>query len=177
MSCNTSQLNNPLTALGLTTGLVDAAVLSRVVPEALAPANAGAGGWSRLLDQYASIRRKDFVQRVQKQAVDGKKRIHSKPDTAEIDACRWWQEGERALLKPPLTVALGATAARSLTGKTVTISKVREAPLTLADGSECWVTVHPSFLLRIPEEDRRREERVRFVEDLVRIRERAAALA
>lgn len=77
MSCNTSQLNNPLTALGLTTGLVDAAVLSRVVPEALAPANAGAGGWSRLLDQYASIRRKDFVQRVQKQAVDGKKRIHS----------------------------------------------------------------------------------------------------
>jgi DNA polymerase len=74
-------------------------------------------------------------------------------------------------------VALGATAARSLTGKTVTISKVREAPLTLTDGSECWVTVHPSFLLRIPEEDRRREERARFVEDLVRIRERAAALA
>jgi DNA polymerase len=107
----------------------------------------------------------------------GKKRIHSKPDTAEIDACRWWQEQERALIRPPLTVALGATAARSLTGKTVTISKVRDAPLTLADGSECWVTVHPSFLLRIPEEDRRREERARFVEDLVRIRERAAALA
>lgn len=106
----------------------------------------------------------------------GKKRIHSKPDTAEIDACRWWQEQERALIRPPLTVALGATAARSLTGKTLTITKAREAPLVLADGSECWVTVHPSFLLRIPEEDRRREERARFVEDLVRIRERAAAL-
>jgi DNA polymerase len=106
----------------------------------------------------------------------GKKRIHSKPDTAEIDACRWWQEQERALIRPPLTVALGATAARSLTGKTLTISKAREAPLTLADGSECWVTVHPSFLLRIPEEDRRREERARFVEDLVRIRGRVEAL-
>ena len=107
----------------------------------------------------------------------GKKRIHSKPDTAEIEACRWWQEQERGLIRPALTVALGATAARSLTGKTVTISRAREAPLTLADGSECWVTVHPSFLLRIPEEDRRREERERFVEDLVRIRKRAAKLA
>jgi DNA polymerase len=107
----------------------------------------------------------------------GKKRIHSKPDAGEIDACRWWQEQERALIKPPLTVALGATAARSLTGKTVTISRAREAPLTLADGSECWVTVHPSFLLRIPEEDRRQEERARFVADLKRIRERAEQLA
>jgi len=107
----------------------------------------------------------------------GKKRIHSKPETAEIEACKWWQEQERALIRPPLTVALGATAARSLTGKTVTISRAREAPLTLADGSECWVTVHPSFLLRIPEEERRREERARFVEDLTRIRDRAAQVA
>ena len=107
----------------------------------------------------------------------GKRRIHSKPDAGEIDACRWWIDQERAVIRPPLTVALGATAARSLTGKTVTISRVREAPLTLADGGECWVTVHPSFLLRIPEEDRRREERARFVEDLKRIRLRAAELA
>jgi len=107
----------------------------------------------------------------------GKKRIHSKPDTAEIDACRWWQEQERAIIRPPLTVALGATAARSLTGKTLTISKAREAPLRLADGSECWVTVHPSFLLRIPEEDRRHEERAKFVDDLKRIRERSEELA
>jgi DNA polymerase len=106
----------------------------------------------------------------------GKRRIHSKPDAGEIEACRWWQEQERALIKPPLTVALGATAARSLTGKTVTISRAREAPLTLADGSECWVTVHPSFLLRIPEENRRAAERVRFVEDLERIKARADEL-
>ena len=107
----------------------------------------------------------------------GKKRIHSRPDIAEIDACRWWQKQERGLIKPALTVALGVTAARSLTGKTLTITKAREAPLMLADGSECWVTVHPSFLLRIPEKERRHEERTRFVEDLRRIRERAAKLA
>ena len=76
-----------------------------------------------------------------------------------------------------MTVALGATAARSLTGKTLTIAKVREAPVVLADGSECWVTVHPSYLLRIPDEQRRREERTLFVRDLKRIRERVEALA
>jgi DNA polymerase len=107
----------------------------------------------------------------------GKRRIHSKPDAGEIEACRWWIEQERALIRPPVTVALGATAARSLTGRTVTISKVRGEPLSLADGSECWVTVHPSFLLRIPEPDRRRDERARFVEDLERIRNRAAELS
>jgi DNA polymerase len=107
----------------------------------------------------------------------GKKRIHSKPDAGEIEACRWWQENERALIKPPVTVALGATAARSLTGKTVTISRARDAPLTLADGGECWITVHPSFLLRIPEEDRRRQERELFVRDLKRIKARAAELS
>ena len=107
----------------------------------------------------------------------GKKRIHSSPDAGEIEACRWWIEQERALIRPRLTVALGATAARSLIGKMVTIGKVRGAPLTLADGSECWVTVHPSFLLRLPDAEARRTERERFVDDLRRIGERAAALA
>ena len=111
-----------------------------------------------------------FVQR-------GKKRIHDKPGAGEITACRWWQEQERALIKPPVTVALGATAARSLFGKVVTIAKLRGEPHELADGSECWVTVHPSFLLRMPDQVRRREERTRFVEDLKRIRKRAEKLA
>ena len=106
----------------------------------------------------------------------GKRRIHNKPDAGEITACRWWIEHERELIRPPVTVALGATAARSLLDKTVTISKVRGSPLKLADGGECWVTVHPSFLLRIPEQDRRHEERARFVADLERIKERAAEL-
>jgi probable DNA metabolism protein len=107
----------------------------------------------------------------------GKKRIHTKPDTAEIDACRWWQEQERGLIRPAVTVALGATAARSLTGKTLTISRTRDAPLTLDDGSECWVTVHPSFLLRIPEQERRHEESALFVRDLKRIRERVETIS
>lgn len=107
----------------------------------------------------------------------GKRRIHNKPDAGEIEACRWWISHERELIRPPVTVALGATAARSLLEKVVTISKVRGAPLRLADGGECWVTVHPSFLLRIPEEDRRHEERAKFIADLKRIRERAAELA
>ena len=103
----------------------------------------------------------------------GKRRIHSKPDGGEIEACRWWIEHERALLRPPITVALGATAARSLLDKTVTISRVRGTPLEASDGSEIWVTVHPSFLLRIPDEERKREERAMFVRDLKRIRTRA----
>jgi DNA polymerase len=107
----------------------------------------------------------------------GKRRIHNKPESEEIEACKWWVDQERALIKPPVTVALGATAARSLIGRTVTISRVRGAPLTLDDGSECWVTVHPSFLLRIPEEERRREEKYRFLADLKRIKARAEELA
>jgi len=110
-----------------------------------------------------------FIQR-------GKRRIHNKPDAGEIEACRWWIDQERALIKPPVTVALGATAARSLTGKTITISRAREAPLTLDDGSECWVTVHPSFLLRIPEEDRKKQEKKLFLRDLKRIKKRAEEL-
>jgi DNA polymerase len=110
-----------------------------------------------------------FVQR-------GKRRLHSKPDGGEIAACRWWIERERELIRPRLTVALGATAARSLFGKVVTIGKLRGEAQVLADGSECWVTVHPSALLRMPERERRQEERERFVADLKRIRKRAEAL-
>ena len=111
-----------------------------------------------------------FIQR-------GKRRIHNKPDSGEITACRWWIDQERELIKPAVTVALGATAARSLVGKVVTIGKVRGAPLKLHDGSECWVTVHPSSILRMPDQDERHEARLLFVRDLKRIRERVAELA
>ena len=107
----------------------------------------------------------------------GKRRIHNKPDAGEISACRWWIEHERELIRPPVTVALGATAARSLIGKTVTISKVRGEPLALDDGGECWVTVHPSYLLRMPDPEKKREERALFVRDLKRIKTRVAELA
>jgi DNA polymerase len=107
----------------------------------------------------------------------GKRRIHSKPDAGEIKACRWWLEQELELIRPPLTVALGATAARSLFGRVVTITPLRGAPHRLADGSECWVTVHPSSLLRAPDEEARREGRKMFVADLKRIRKRAEEFA
>ena len=106
----------------------------------------------------------------------GKRRIHSKPDGGEIKACNWWLQQELELIRPPVTVALGATAARSLFGKVVTISSLRGEPQQLADGSECWVTVHPSALLRAPDEQARREGRKMFVADLKRIRKRAEAL-
>lgn len=117
-----------------------------------------------------AVKHFNFIQR-------GKKRLHNRPDAGEITACRWWQEQERALIRPPVTVALGATAARSLFGKVVTITSLRGSPHELADGSECWVTVHPSFLLRMPDEVRRREERARFAADLKLIKRRADQLA
>jgi 2-polyprenyl-6-methoxyphenol hydroxylase-like FAD-dependent oxidoreductase len=67
------QVNNPLTALGLTTGLVDVAVLSRLLPKAFEDATS----WPMLLDKYSSMRRKDFINNVQKQTIQGKLRIHS----------------------------------------------------------------------------------------------------
>lgn len=97
----------------------------------------------------------------------GPRRIHDKPDVPEIDACRWWVEQERMILRPRLTVALGATAARSLFGRTITISRERGRLIDLPDNSGAgWITVHPSFLLRIDDKARADEEYARFVSDL-----------
>jgi probable DNA metabolism protein len=96
----------------------------------------------------------------------GKRRIHSKPDTGEITACRWWVEQESLLVKPEVTVALGATAARSLLGKTVTIARERGRPIALPGGGFGWITIHPSFLLRIHDRGEADAEYGRFVEDL-----------
>ncbi len=96
----------------------------------------------------------------------GKRRIHSKPGAGEIEACRWWIDQERALIRPQVTVALGATAARSLFGKAMAIGKSRGVPLELPGGGEAWITVHPSYLLRIEDRGLAQEEYARFVEDL-----------
>jgi DNA polymerase len=104
----------------------------------------------------------------------GKRRLHDKPDGGEIAACRWWLQQELALIRPPLIVALGATAARTLFGKVVTISALRGRGHALPEG-EAWVTVHPSFLLRV--RDDREAQYAKFVADLVRIGSRAKALA
>ncbi len=107
----------------------------------------------------------------------GKRRIHSKPGAGEIDACRWWIDQERAAIAPAVTVALGAMAARSLTGRVVTISKERGRAIALPDGSELWITVHPSFLLRIEDKAAAAAEFDRFVADLAAVRDRVATLA
>ena len=106
----------------------------------------------------------------------GKRRIHQTPDTPEIKACRWWLDQELDLVRPRVLVAMGAAAARAILGKAVTISRTRGAPIALENGIEAWVTVHPSFLLRVPDEARKAEERARFVEDLRGIGERVKAL-
>ena len=96
----------------------------------------------------------------------GKRRIHKKPNNAEIDACRWWLDNELNLLKPQLTVALGATAGRALTGRDVTISRMRGEVIPLREGLAGFITVHPSFLLRLPDAEAKALEYERFVHDL-----------
>src|SRR5215471_13917342 len=80
--------------------------------------------------------------------------------------CKIWLEHERDLVKPSTIIALGVTAARSVTGKTVTIAKMRRTPVDLADGTKLVVTVHPSALLRIEDEDDRHAGYGDFVADL-----------
>jgi uracil-DNA glycosylase len=96
----------------------------------------------------------------------GKRRLHVKPSAAEIEACNWWLTQELRLVSPKLVIALGATAARALLGRTVTIAQTRGTPIKLSDATHLWVTVHPSFLLRIPEEALKRAEYRRFVQEL-----------
>jgi len=96
----------------------------------------------------------------------GKRRLHKRPNAFEIERCRWWNEIERKLVKPDLIVALGATAARSLTGRNVTITKVRGEPIALEDGGRLVVTVHPSSLLRIEDEKDKALRYGEFVADL-----------
>ncbi|WP_242098256.1 UdgX family uracil-DNA binding protein [Sphingomonas sp. CROZ-RG-20F-R02-07] len=97
----------------------------------------------------------------------GKRRIHAKPGGPEIDACRWWIEQEQAIVRPKVTVALGATAARSLFGRVMTIGRERGRALELpGGGGEAWITVHPSYLLRLPDKAAAEAEYARFVEDL-----------
>ncbi len=100
----------------------------------------------------------------------GKKRIHQKPNAGEIDACRWWVDRELAQVKPRLAVALGATALRSLTGKSMPVIASRGQVLPGLGAERVIVTVHPSFLLRLPDEETKQREWAAFVGDLRRAR-------
>ena len=99
----------------------------------------------------------------------GKRRKHKKPSAAEIAACRPWLEAEVKVLGPRLIVCLGVTAAQSVFGKLVRLNEIRGKSWSTAMGSNVFVTVHPSAILRHPEAAQRAEEYRRFVQDLRRI--------
>ena len=101
----------------------------------------------------------------------GKRRIHQKPDSAEIKACKPWLLRELDIVRPRLIVAMGATAAQSLLGKVVTVSRERGRFRPYPPDTQLYVTVHPSFLLRLPTEEAKAIEYGRFVDDLRAVKE------
>jgi len=96
----------------------------------------------------------------------GKRRLHKKPNAHEIERCKWWLDQERAIVQPEVIVALGASAARSLLGRVVTITKLRAETLQLADGTRLVVTIHPSALLRTQDVADKHAGYAAFVKDL-----------
>ncbi|HET7883157.1 MAG TPA: UdgX family uracil-DNA binding protein, partial [Acetobacteraceae bacterium] len=99
----------------------------------------------------------------------GKRRIHKTPETPEIQACRFWLDVELVRLQPKLVVAMGGTAARAVLGRPVTITRERGRPVEMPDGRAAFVTVHPSFILRVPDEEAREREYRALVADLKKV--------
>ena len=97
----------------------------------------------------------------------GKRRIHKKPNASEVAACRPWLDAELALVDPDVVVCLGATAAQALLGKDFRVSR-RRGELVEQDGRLVVATVHPSSVLRAPDERARRREKERFFADIER---------
>jgi probable DNA metabolism protein len=108
-----------------------------------------------------------FVQR-------GKRRLHQKPTMGEVKRYRWWLDKEIQLVQPSLIVALGSTAALALAGKAVSVTRSRGP--TEFDGRAGFITVHPSYLLRIPDAEAKRAAYAAFVADLQQARELAASI-
>ena len=96
----------------------------------------------------------------------GKRRLHKRPNVYEIDRCHWWFDYERKIIRPDVIVALGATAIRSISGRPLTIKKIRGRVMTLADGGHMLATIHPSYILRIEDEANKRRQYRQFVADL-----------
>jgi DNA polymerase len=123
----------------------------------------------RALEEAGIDRKKVYVTNAVKHfkfARRGKIRLHQKPNTSEIKACRQWYERELATINPALVVAMGASAAQCVFGKITPINKNRGRPIDLGDGIRALVTVHPSYLLRLPDADAKAKEYARFVDDL-----------
>ena len=126
----------------------------------------------RALEEAGISRRETYVTNAVKRfkhEMRGKRRLHKRPNTYEIDRCRWWLDQELRMIKPDVIVMLGATAARSVLKRPAVIGKLRGQPLPLEEeGATGFVTIHPSALLRIEDEvDKKRQYRA-FVDDLGR---------
>jgi uracil-DNA glycosylase len=96
----------------------------------------------------------------------GKRRIHQKPNWAEMTACRPWLEAELAVVQPDVLVCLGATAAQSLLGRQFRVTKMRGVPVESELAPSVMATVHPSSILRAPDEAARQEAMRDFIRDL-----------
>jgi len=96
----------------------------------------------------------------------GKRRLHKRPDSAEVAACRPWLDKEIALVQPKVVVCLGATAAQALLGRTFRVTKQRGELFPQPAGHVITATVHPSSILRAPDPTARKTEMAAFTEDL-----------
>jgi DNA polymerase len=105
----------------------------------------------------------------------GKRRLHAKPDAGEIDACRWWLDHELRLVRPKAVLAMGASAGRAVFGRAMTVARARGQPMPLKSGASGLLTVHPSYLLRLRDEQDRRRAFALLVEDLRTAKELAEA--
>lgn len=99
----------------------------------------------------------------------GKRRLHSRPNAGEVQACAWWLGAEIDELRPEIVVALGATALMSLLGRGVGVTKNRGQFVPAPGGFSVLVTIHPSYLLRIRGRGDPEAERARFVDDLAKV--------
>jgi DNA polymerase len=126
----------------------------------------------RALEESGIDRREVYVTNVVKHfkwEPRGKRRIHAKPNAAEIGACRPWLEVELALVKPHVLVCLGATAAQALLGRGFKVSRQRGELVQSSLAPAVTATIHPSSILRAPDDRTRREEMRRFVADLKKV--------
>lgn len=101
----------------------------------------------------------------------GKRRLHKTPNAGEVSACRWWLDQERRLVKPRVVLALGGTAGLGVLGRKPAVTQERGRAMTTPDGSTALLTVHPSYLLRLPDAEAKARERIAFVRDLKTVRD------
>jgi DNA polymerase len=110
-----------------------------------------------------------------KHEMRGKRRLHKRPNAGEIEICRWWVKNELELVKPKLVVALGVTALQSLSSHRGSLTAVRDTTFKTREGRAMRATIHPSALLRLPDEADRSAEFKRFVADLKKAKKLALA--